>query len=144
MKLELRPRTDLTLRTIAALTDGQRWQAARLAEQVGTSATYIAHIVGPLTKAGWVHSAPGPTGGHQLVADLDRVSLLELIEAVEGPTDNGRCVMAAQSCPAPEPCAVHDTWIRARAALTTELASTSLLSITNRTTETSHQKGIQP
>ena len=97
MKLELRPRTDLTLRTIAALTDGQRWQAARLAEQVGTSATYLAHIVGPLTKAGWVHSAPGPTGGHQLVADLDRVSLLDLIEAVEGPTDDGRCVMAAHS-----------------------------------------------
>lgn len=146
--MELKPRTDLTLRTIAALTDGQRWQAARLAEQVGTSAAYLAHIVGPLTRAGWVHSAPGPTGGHQLVADLDTVSLLDLIEAVEGPTDNGRCVMAAQSCPAPEPCAVHETWIRARTALTDELASTSLLSITTRPTGTTsrtsatHEKGL--
>jgi Rrf2 family protein len=150
MKLELRPRTDLTLRTITALTDGQRWQAARLAERVGTSATYIAHVVGPLTKAGWVHSAPGPTGGHQLVADLDQVSLLDLIEAVEGPTDSGRCVMAAHACPAPEPCAVHDTWVRARTALTTELAATSLRSITDRTSTTGDhsvpatKKGFQP
>ena len=144
MKLELKPRTDLTLRTIAALTDGQRWRAARLAEHVGTTAAYLAHIVGPLTKAGWVHSAPGPTGGHRLVADIDTVSLLYLIEAVEGPTDDGRCVMATQSCPAPEPCAVHDTWLRARSALTDELASTSLLSITTKCASTKHQKGAQP
>ena len=131
MKLELKPRTDLTMRTITALTDGRRWQAAQLAEQVGTSAAYLAHIVGPLTRAGWVNSAPGPTGGHQLVADLSSISLLDLIEAVEGPTDDGRCVMASQACPAPEPCAIHDTWIRARGALAAELASTSLRSITD-------------
>jgi Rrf2 family protein len=131
MKLELKPRTDLTLRTITALTDGRRWQAAQLAERVGTSAAYLAHIVGPLTRAGWVNSAPGPTGGHQLAVDLASISLLDLIEAVEGPTDDGRCVMASQACPAPEPCAIHDTWIRARAALAAELASTSLRSITD-------------
>ena len=142
MKLELKQRTDLTLRTITALTDGQRWQAAQLAERVGTSAAYVAHIVGPLTRAGWVQSTPGPAGGHQLVADLATVSLLDLIEAVEGPTDDGRCVMAAQSCPAPEPCAIHDTWIRARAALTAELASTSLHAITNNHTESTQQKGF--
>ena len=138
MRLELKPRTDLTLRTITALTDGRRWQAAQLAEHVGTSAAYLAHIVGPLTKAGWVNSVPGPTGGHQLVADLSSISLLELIEAVEGPTDDGRCVMASQACPAPEPCAIHDTWIRARAALAAELASTSLRSITDD--PSTHQK----
>jgi Rrf2 family protein len=144
MKLELMPRTDLTLRTVGALADGQRWRAAQLADRVGTTATYIAHIVGPLTKAGWVHSAPGPTGGHQLAVDLATVSLLDLIEAVEGPTDNGRCVMASQPCPAPEPCALHDTWIRARTALTDELASTSLRSITDRTSRTTNPKGVQP
>lgn len=143
MKLELRPRTDLTLRTIAALTDGQRWRAAQLAEQVGTTPAYLAHIVGPLTRAGWVHSAPGPTGGHLLVADLGTVSLLDLIEAVEGPTDDGRCVMTTQRCPAPEPCAVHDTWLRARTALTDELAATSLLSLTTQDPRNTPQKGPQ-
>lgn len=144
MKLELMPRTDLTLRTIAALTDGERWRAAELAEHVGTTAAYLAHIVGPLTKAGWVHSAPGPTGGHRLVADLEAVSLLDVIEAVEGPTDDGRCVMASQPCPAPEPCAVHETWVRARSALTEELASTSLRSITTEHANPNDQKVVQP
>lgn len=144
MKLELMPRTDLTLRTIAALTDGERWRAADLAERVGTTAAYLAHVIGPLTKAGWVHSAPGPTGGHRLVADLGTVSLLDIIEAVEGPTDDGRCVMANRPCPAPEPCAVHETWLRARSALTDELASTSLASITTEHANANQQKGVQP
>lgn len=142
MRLGLKPRTDLTLRIVSALADGRRWRAADLAEHVGTTGTYLAHIVGPLTRAGWVHSAPGPTGGHRLVADLGTVSLLDLIEAVEGPTDDGRCVMASQPCPAPEPCAIHDTWVRARAALTDELAATSLRSITERNrVSTKQQKG---
>jgi Rrf2 family iron-sulfur cluster assembly transcriptional regulator len=144
MKLGLRPRTDLTLRTIAALTDGQRWRAAELADYVGTTAAYLAHVVGPLTKAGWVHSAPGPTGGHRLVADLATVSLLDVIEAVEGPTDDGRCVMTTQPCPAPEPCAVHATWLRARTALTDELAATPLLALTTKAPRNTHQKGPQP
>ncbi len=143
MKLELKPRTDLTLRTLAALTDGKRWRAAQLAEHVGTTAAYIAHIVGPLTKAGWLHSAPGPTGGHRLIADLDTVSLLDVIEAVEGPTDDGRCVMANRPCPAPEPCAIHDTWLRARTALTDELASTSLMLIASTHASQKDQKGVQ-
>ena len=141
MKLGLKPRTDLTLRTLTALTDGRRWRAAQLAEHVGTTAAYLAHIVGPLTGAGWVHSTPGPTGGHELAVDLADVSLLDLIEAVEGPTDDGRCVMTTQPCPAPEPCALHDTWVRARAALTSELASTSIRSITTRSLATNSQKG---
>lgn len=149
MKLGLKPRTDLTLRTLTALTDGRRWRAAQLADQVGTTAAYLAHIVGPLTRAGWVHSTPGPTGGHQLAVDLSGVSLLELIEAVEGPTDDGRCVMTTQPCPSPDPCALHDTWLRARSALTRELALTSIDSITSRTTgtspnQTSIKKDTQP
>jgi Rrf2 family protein len=129
MKLELRPRTDLTLRTIAALSDGERWRAADLAERVGTTPAYAAHVISPLVRAGWVQSSPGPTGGHRLAVDLAAVSLLQLIEAVEGPTDDGRCVMASHPCPAPEPCALHDTWMRARDALTAELDATSLRSI---------------
>ena len=129
MKLELRARTELTLRTLAALSDGERWRAAELADRVGSTPAYTAHLVAPLVRAGWVHSTPGPTGGHELAADLSTVTLLELIELVEGPTDDGRCVMADRVCPAPEPCVLHDAWTRARDALTRELAATPLDSI---------------
>jgi len=129
MRLELRPSTEMTLLALGALADGDRWTAAELAGPAGTTPANAAHLIAPLVRAGWVRSSPGPTGGHELAVDLEEISLLELIEAVEGPTENGRCVMAHRACPAPEPCAVHDVWTRARGALVTELAATDLRSI---------------
>jgi Rrf2 family protein len=129
MRLELRASTEMTLRALGALADGRRRTAAELAEPAGTTPANAAHLIAPLVRAGWVRSSPGPTGGHELAVDLAEISLLELIETVEGPTDNGRCVMAHRTCTAPEPCAVHDVWTRAREALMSELAETDLRSI---------------
>jgi Rrf2 family protein len=129
MKLELRPSTEMTLRALAALADGQRRTAAELAGPAGTTPANAAHLVAPLVRAGWVRSSPGPTGGHELAVRLEQISLLALIEAVEGRTDDGRCVMARQPCPAPSPCALHEAWVRAREALVSALAATSLDSI---------------
>jgi Rrf2 family protein len=130
MRLEILPRTELTLRVLQTLADGSRWRAVDIADEVGSSAHYVARLVSPLIQSGWVRSAPGPTGGHELIADLDEVSVLDLIVAIEGDPDTGRCVMADQPCPAPAPCALHDAWIPARDAMTARLASTPLSSLT--------------
>ncbi len=135
MRLEVLPRTELTLRVLQTLADGRRWRAAQIAEEVGTSSQYVAHLVAPLTRAGWVRSLPGPAGGHELIADLGDVSVLDLIEAVEGPVETGRCVMADRPCPAPEPCALHEAWIPARDALTARLADTRIGALTVDTLE---------
>jgi Rrf2 family protein len=132
MRLEILPRTELTLRTLQTLADGERWRAADLAEAIGSSAHYVARLVAPLTHSGWVRSTPGPTGGHELIVDLDEISMLDLITTVEGSTETDRCVMANRPCPAPEPCGLHDAWIPARDALTARLASTPLSSLTDR------------
>lgn len=130
MRLEILPRTELTLRLVQTLADGGRWRAADIAERIGSSAPYVAQLVAPLTRAGWVRSIPGPSGGHELVADLADLSVLDLIEVVEGVPETGRCVMADRPCPAPEPCALHDAWVPARDDLTARLAATSLRSLT--------------
>lgn len=135
MRLEVFPRTELTMRLVLVLAGGGRCRAASIAEEVGTSPQYVAQLVGPLTRAGWVRSVPGPTGGHELVADLDDISVLDLIEAVEGPVETGRCVMAERPCPAPEPCALHDAWIPARDALSARLGATPISALTPHISE---------
>ena len=129
MRLELQARTELTLRTLQALSDRRRWRGAALGERVGSSAAYTAHIVAPLTRADWVTSVPGPTGGYELVVELDTVSLHDLIELVEGPTDDGLCVLIDRPCGTPNLCALHEAWASARAALTTELGAIPLAQI---------------
>lgn len=84
-------------------------------------------MLAPLTRAGWVRSVPGPRGGYQATGAASEVSLLQLIEALEGPVSADRCVLRKQPCPAQVPCALHDAWLPARDALVDRLAATPVL-----------------
>lgn len=59
------------------------------------------------------------------MTDPRDLSLLDVIEAVEGPTADGVCVMNAGPCPAPG-CAIHEAWMAARADLLARLEHLSL------------------
>ena len=132
MRLEITRRTDLATRALLALQEadaGQRTKAAALAEAVGTTPGFLSQAMSPLVAKGWVRSDPGPTGGYLLVADLADVSVLDVIEAVEGPTDDGRCVLEDRACAAAGargPCALHQPWVHARADLLGRLAAAPL------------------
>jgi Rrf2 family protein len=125
MRLEISRRSDLALRALRWLAaSGEREKRERLAEAVGTSPDFAARVMGPLVHAGWVYSETGRHGGYLLVADLADVSVLEVIEATEGPLDPDRCVLRGGPCEVPEPCALHEAWARARQAMLQQLMAT--------------------
>jgi Rrf2 family protein len=109
-------------------TDG-RVKADALASALGTTAGFIPQVVGPLVKRGWVRSDPGPRGGYSVAVALRDVSVLEVVEAVDGPTDVGRCVVEDGPCGRAPHCALHDAWARARAELVAHLGAQSLASL---------------
>lgn len=130
VRLEITRRADLAVRAmreLGATTD--RLKAQNLAEALETTPGFVPQVVGPLVKAGWVRSDPGPTGGYVLEVSLDRISVLDVIEAVDGPTDDGRCVVADVACDAGRPCVLHDAWTAARDELTDALRTMSVSSI---------------
>ena len=55
-----------------------RLKSADLADALGTTAGFVPQVMGPLVRAGWVRSDPGPTGGYRLTADLDELSVLQV------------------------------------------------------------------
>lgn len=117
MRLHLTRRSDLGIRLLRALADGQRHTAADLARAAGTSAGYIPQVMGFFVRAGWVFSGAGPNGGYELATPLHEVSLLDVIELLEGPLEDGRCVLWESECSALDPCLMHDAWTAARATL---------------------------
>jgi Rrf2 family protein len=135
MRLEITRRADLAVRAMTALAaaDG-RLKSGDLADALGTTIAMVPQFVGPLVKAGWVQSDPGPTGGYRLNAPLDAISVLDVIELVDGPTDNGRCVVADRPCDARNRCALHDGWSQARADLMASLDATALAALSPRST----------
>lgn len=131
MRLEVTRRADLALQALAEIGRApDRVKGRRLAESCGTTPSFLTQAVAPLVKAGWVRSDPGPTGGYRLAVDLSTISVLEVIEAVEGATDDGRCVVADRPCDPAHPCSLHLAWQRARNELEHTLRSTSLDQLT--------------
>jgi len=123
VRLEITRRADLAVRALRALRpDRPRRKAGDLAAELDTTAGFLAQAMTPLVRAGWVGSVPGPSGGY--VATAAQPSLLEVIEAVDGPTDNGQCAVAGRPCDCDDPCALHHAWIAARGALLDTLAAT--------------------
>jgi Rrf2 family protein len=130
MRLEITRRTDLATRALLELARlDRRTKAAELAELIGTTPGFLSQAMSPLAAKGWVRSDPGPTGGYVLVADPEQLSVLDVVEAVEGPTDTGSCVLEDRPCAEGGTCALHGAWARARAVLMMQLDGTPLSSV---------------
>lgn len=132
MRLEVTRRTDLATRALLKLAaSGERQKAADLADALDTSAGFLSQAMTPLVNRGWVRSEPGRSGGYTAVVSLDDVSVLDVVEAVEGQTDVARCVLEDRACAGGARCALHDAWAQARGRLLVDLAETPLSTITS-------------
>ena len=127
MRLEITHKSDIATRALLALsTNGSRSKSSELAELVGTTPGFLSHAMLVLVQRGWVRSDPGPQGGYTATFNPEDVSVLDVIEAVEGPTDSGRCVLESRPCGETGLCALHLPWSSARTELLAKLSSTSL------------------
>jgi Rrf2 family protein len=127
MRLEVTRKSDLAVRALRVLAQASgRVKGPVLAEAVGSTSGFVPQVMNPLVRQGWVRSDPGPSGGYSLMVGLESVSVLAVIEAIEGPTDSGRCVLADRPCNEAGACALHVPWLRARAQLLRELDATSV------------------
>lgn len=133
MKLEISQRTELALSAIRELRrHDTALKGADLAALLDTTSTYLPHVLRPLVRRGWVESDRGPTGGYRLSENPSRITLFELIEVIEGPMEEGRCVLRGKPCPTLDLCALHEPWLRARRALFAELRQTTLADVMPR------------
>jgi Rrf2 family transcriptional regulator, iron-sulfur cluster assembly transcription factor len=130
MRLEITQRADLAVRALVALDSAtSRSKSADLAEELDTTVGIVPQVMGPLVRAGWVSSVPGPHGGYELARSLDTLTVLEVVELIDGPTDTGQCVVSERMCNADEPCVLHVAWARARTELRSSLAGLTLAAV---------------
>jgi len=135
MRLELTGKTELAIRALNELNDLGSSEITRgkdLASTLATTKNYLPQVMSPLIQQGWVVSTAGPSGGYSIATDNQQISLLEVIEAVEGPAEDGKCVLTGTPCPDQGSCALHEPWTRARSALLNELSGTPVADVQRR------------
>lgn len=121
-------KSDLALKAMRCIGDaeGETIAGMMLADKLGITTHYLPQVMSPLVKAGWIASTPGPRGGYRLLAPLSSVSVLEVIEAIEGAINDQHCVQRGIPCPPLDLCALHDPWQKARDAMLVELAAATI------------------
>ncbi|RLE16427.1 MAG: Rrf2 family transcriptional regulator [Actinobacteria bacterium] len=128
MRLEMTKKSDLALKAMRCIGDaeGETIAGKSLAEKLGITTHYLPQVISPLVKAGWVSSTPGPRGGYRLLASLEKVSVLEVIDVIEGSINDQGCVQRGIPCPEFDLCALHEPWQKAKDAMLIELAAASI------------------
>lgn len=132
MRLELTKRADYAVRAMLALARPQAGQltAAVLADLTGIPAGFVPQVMGDLVRAGFVANRRGRSGGYRLGRDAMEVSLLDIVEAVEGDGRRQTCVLRGGPCRREGACDVHDAFFRAQEAMFGALAGVSLADVT--------------
>lgn len=97
--MQLTQATDYSFRVILNLTLANKVVSAKdLAEQEDVPMRFLLKILGSLVKAGILKSYRGQDGGYTLAKDAQDITLLDVIEAVEGPITINRCLNNEDSC----------------------------------------------
>lgn len=127
MRVVLGKRGDYAIRAILDVAGhcDQRRKAREIAEDMEIPQKFLSRILADLVRAGVLGATAGPTGGYQLIAPPERVTLLEVIEAVEGPATARDCLLRSMPCNADSPCQVHDAWVTAEGAMLDSLRATT-------------------
>jgi Rrf2 family protein len=133
MRLELTHRGDYAVRAMLALAaneDGELLTVRQIATAMDIPVGFLPRVMAALGRAGLVTSTIGRTGGYALGRPAGRISLLEVIEAVEGDGRRTRCVLRGGPCGSDGYCQVHDAFSAAQDALLGQLATASLADVT--------------
>ena len=106
------------------------WRLATdVSTRTGITLPYLAKIFHAVALAGLVESKRGYRGGFALARPANRISLLDVAEAVEGPNWKAPCVLGLTSCAQVQACPTHEFWMRELARIERELRKTTLAQV---------------
>jgi Rrf2 family protein len=138
---------------LAALPPGQTISAARLAEYHGVPAPYLAKHLQALVRGDVLESVSGPRGGFRLAHPAVEVTVLDVVEAIDGDEPSFRCTEIRRRGPTrvaareySAPCSIHavmdladDAW---RAELRAVTIADLLGNVLERAPRASLEKGV--
>jgi Rrf2 family protein len=75
---------------------------------------FLSKILQKLSRAGIVRSHRGVKGGFELAKRPGDISLLDVIEAIDGPVAMNRCAIDRRLCSLSDECVVHPVWVELR------------------------------
>jgi Rrf2 family protein len=109
---------------LARLEPSQRAATSQVAQEQHIPPSFLAKIISQLSIAGLLHTSRGARGGVTLAREPKAITLLEVIEAIDGPIMLNECVSENSICTFDDDCPLRPVWCEAQEELVTRLKST--------------------
>jgi len=125
---------------LACLPPGSTVRQSELTEATDVSGHFLSKVLQQLVRSRLIRSQRGAGGGYALTAPAERVSLLDVLEAMEGPVRLNQCLEEGPSCERKTWCPAHQVWAEAQAAITTVLGGASMAALAARAQASSYER----
>jgi Rrf2 family protein len=112
------------VRYLARQGGSQRAATSTVAQEMNIPPSFLAKIISQLSIAGLLHTSRGARGGVTLAREPKDISLLDVVEAIDGPILLNECVGDPGSCSFSGDCLVHPIWKEAQEGLVGRLRET--------------------
>ncbi len=110
---------------LAKLGNTDRAATSTVAEEQHIPPSFLAKIISQLSIAGLLHTSRGARGGVTLARDPKEITLLEVIEAIDGPIQLNECIGEDNNCSFEGECPLRPVWCEAQEELVTRLKGTN-------------------
>ncbi len=126
--MQITRQADYALRAmlyLAQLEPTQRAATSQIADEQHIPPSFLAKIISQLSIAGLIHTSRGARGGVSLARQAEEISILEVVEAIDGPISLNECTHGAGACAFGDSCPLRPLWCETQSELVERLRSTN-------------------
>jgi len=123
--MQITRQADYALRAVIFLSrlDGdQKASTSAIAEEQKIPPSFLAKIVSQLSLAGLIQTSRGARGGVSLARPPEQISVLDVIEAIDGPVLLNECAVNPDNCTFGQSCPLQQIWCDTRQELVNRLS----------------------
>jgi len=117
---------------LASLKNGDYIPIRVMSEKLDISFHFLTKILQQLTGAGLMESFKGPNGGIRLSKAGDEITLMEVVEAIDGRDLLTECALGLPGCGVEKPCPLHEKWADTRDNIRHMLENTTLIELAKK------------
>ena len=110
---------------LARVGSAERSATSMIAKEQNIPPSFLAKIISQLSIAGLLHTSRGARGGVTLAREPKDITLLEVVEAIDGPIQLNECVGNEGACTFDQDCPIKPVWCDAQDELVGRLKGTN-------------------
>ncbi len=130
--MQITRQADYALRAmvfLAQMEPNQRAATSQIADEQRIPPSFLAKIISQLSIAGLIHTSRGARGGVSLARPPEAISVLEVVEAIDGPLMLNECSHDEDACPFGSSCPLRPLWCETQAEMVDRLRRTTFASV---------------